>query len=86
MAGISCIIDGPCLLTDTTWIASSAVAIPLISHFVAREQADTLFGYRKDGLIRNNQTILAVTLLLLGIVMLSRGIEFSGLLTSSDSR
>jgi len=27
-----------------------------------------------------------VTLLLLGIVLLSRGIEFSGLLTSSDSR
>jgi len=41
-------------LTDITLIASGAVAIPLIPHFVAREKADTLFSYWKDWLIRNN--------------------------------
>jgi threonine/homoserine/homoserine lactone efflux protein len=69
-----------------TLIASSTVAIPVISYFLAREKAEILFESWKDWLIRNNQSILSVILLLLGIVLLSRGIEFSGLLTSGGAQ
>jgi len=63
-----------------TLIASSTIAVPMISYFLARERARTLFDNWKNWLVRNNPSLLAVVLLLLGIVLVSRGIEFLKLL------
>jgi hypothetical protein len=57
-----------------TLIASSPIAIPLIVYFLARERAKTLFDSWKDWLIRNNQTVLVVIVVIIGGLILARGL------------
>jgi len=57
-----------------TLIASSPIAIPVILYFLARERAKTLFDSWKDWLIRNNQTVLAVIVVVIGGFILARGL------------
>lgn len=57
-----------------TLIASSPIAIPLIAYFLARERAKTLFERWKDWLFRNNPTVLAVLLVIIGGLILARGL------------
>lgn len=62
-----------------TAIAASTVAFPIIAYLAAREKAESLFASWKDWLIRNNQAVLAVILLLVGVLLVSRGL---GILTT----
>ena len=57
-----------------TMIASSSIAIPMIPYFFWRERAKAFFEGWKDWLFRNNQTILAVILVIFGGLILARGV------------
>lgn len=54
-------------------IASSPIVIPMIPYFVSQEKAKTLFESWKVWLFRNNQTVLAVILVIFGGLILVRG-------------
>jgi hypothetical protein len=57
-----------------TAIASLTIVFPIIAYLAAKQKAETLFVTWKDWLIRNNQTVLAVILLLVGGLLLARGL------------
>ena len=57
-----------------TAIASFTIVFPIVAYLAAKQKAETLFSSWKDWLIRNNQTVLAVILLLIGVLLFSRGL------------
>jgi len=59
-----------------TIIASSTIAFPIIAYLTARQKAQALFDIWKTWLIRHNQAVGAVILLLVGVLLVYRGIEF----------
>jgi Sec-independent protein secretion pathway component TatC len=59
-----------------TLIASTTIAFPIIAYLVARQKAQALFETWKNWLIRNNQAVVAVILLLVGALLVYRGFEF----------
>jgi hypothetical protein len=59
-------------------IASSTVIFPMIPYLLARKRAKIIFESWKDWLVRNNKVAMAMILLVLGIVLVYRGIEFTG--------
>lgn len=58
-------------------VASSTVIIPMIPYLFARKRAAVIFESWKDWLVRKNKVAMAVVLLVLGIVLVYRGIEFT---------
>jgi hypothetical protein len=58
-----------------TVIASSPVAFPIIAYLAAKQKAEALFDTWKDWLIRNNQSVMAVILLIVGAWIIFRGLE-----------
>jgi threonine/homoserine/homoserine lactone efflux protein len=60
-----------------TLIASSTVIFPMIPYLLARKRAAVIFKSWKDWLVRKNKVAMAVILLVLGIVLVYRGIEFA---------
>ena len=59
-------------------IASSTVIFPMIPYLFARKRAADIFERWKDWLVRKNKVAMAMILLVLGIVLVYRGIEFTG--------
>lgn len=59
-----------------TLIASTTIAFPIIAYLAARQKAQALFDTWKTWLIRNNQAVGAVIVLLVGTLLLYRGFEF----------
>jgi hypothetical protein len=59
-------------------IASSTVLFPMIPYLFARKRATVIFESWKDWLVRNNKVAMAMILLVLGIVLVYRGIKFTG--------
>jgi hypothetical protein len=59
-------------------IASSTVIFPMILYLFARKRAAVIFESWKDWLVRKNKVAMAMILLVLGIVLVYRGIEFTG--------
>ena len=57
-----------------TAIASFTIVFPIIAYLAAKQKAERLFASWKDWLIRNNQTVLAVILLLVGGLLVARGV------------
>ncbi|TQF67104.1 GAP family protein [Rhodococcus spelaei] len=57
-----------------TVIAASTVAVPVIAYFAAREKATVWLGELKSWLTANNATVMAVLLLVIGVVMIGKGI------------
>lgn len=55
-------------------IASSSVVLPVVAYIAAREQAQAMFDTWKDWLIHNNQAVLSVVLLVVGIFLIARGL------------
>lgn len=56
-----------------TVIASTSVAFPIVVYLAAKKRAKTLFDIWKAWLIKNNQTVVAVILLLAGAWLIFRG-------------
>lgn len=61
-----------------TLIASSTVIFPMIPYLFARKRAAIIFERWKDWLVRKNKVAMAMILLVLGIVLVYRGIVLSG--------
>jgi hypothetical protein len=61
-----------------TLIASSSVILPMVPYLLARERSVVIFANWKDWLVRKNKVVLAIILLILGIVLVYRGVEFIG--------
>lgn len=59
-------------------IASSTVIFPMIPYLFARKRAAVIFESWKDWLVRKNKVAMAMILLVLGIVLVYRGIVFTG--------
>lgn len=57
-----------------TVIAASTVAVPVIAYFVAREKATAWLNELKAWLTANNATVMATLLLVIGVVMIGKGI------------
>ncbi|MFD4266099.1 GAP family protein [Rhodococcus sp. NPDC058481] len=57
-----------------TVIAASTVAGPVIAYFVAREKATAWLNELKTWLTANNATVMATLLLVIGVVMIGKGI------------
>lgn len=60
-----------------TLIASSTVIFPMIPYLFSRKRAAVIFESWKDSLVRKNKVTIAVILLVLGIVLVYRGIKFT---------
>lgn len=57
-----------------TMIASTTVAFPIIAYLAARQKAEVLFDTWKNWLIRNNQSVVAAILLIVGTLLMVRGV------------
>jgi Sap-like sulfolipid-1-addressing protein len=57
-----------------TVIAASTVAIPVIGYLSARSRMTKPLQSLRHWLIQNNATIMAVLLLVIGVVLLGKGI------------
>ena len=55
-------------------IAASSVAIPVIAYLVASERMKAPLGALRAWLVHNNATVMAVLLLVIGVVMIGKGI------------
>jgi hypothetical protein len=55
-------------------IASASVAVPVLCYLVARERMAAPLGSLRDWLTDNNATVMSVLLLVLGVVILGKGI------------
>jgi hypothetical protein len=58
-----------------TLIASVGIIIPIAAYFIAKRRVGTLLGRWKDWLIRNNIQVMIVLLLILGALLLARGLH-----------
>lgn len=56
-----------------TLVAASTVAFPIIAYLAARQHAEVLFESWKEWLVRNNQPVVAVILLIVGVLLIVRG-------------
>ena len=59
-------------------IASSAVIFPIIAYLTARQRAEALFEAWKSWRTQNNQTVAALTLLVMGGLLIIRGLVIVG--------
>jgi Sec-independent protein secretion pathway component TatC len=55
-------------------IASTAVVFPIIAYLAARRKAEVLFDTWKDWLIKNNHSVVAATVLIVGGWLIFRGL------------
>ncbi len=58
-----------------TLIASVGIIIPIAAYFIAKRRVGTLLGRWKDWLIRNNIQVMIVLLLILGALLIARGLH-----------
>ena len=58
-----------------TAVASATILLPLAAYFLAKRQAEALFGHWKDWLIRNNDIVVLLLLLIFGTLLVGRGIK-----------
>lgn len=58
-----------------TLIASVGIIIPIAAYFIAKRRIGTLLGRWKDWLIRNNIQVMIVLLLILGALLIARGLH-----------
>jgi hypothetical protein len=58
-----------------TAISSLTIVLPIAGYFIARENVEATFGRWKDWLVRNNGTVVILLLLLLGTLLIGRGIK-----------
>jgi hypothetical protein len=58
-----------------TVIAASTVAIPVIGYMTARSKMTGPLESLRDWLTQNNATVMAVLLLVIGVVLLGKGIS-----------
>jgi hypothetical protein len=58
-----------------TTLSSLTIVLPMTWHFLAKEKAEATFGHWKDWLIRHNGTVLILLLLLLGMLLIGRGMR-----------
>ena len=56
-------------------ISSVSIAVPIGVYFVARRKVDDLLGRWKDWLIRNNVQVMVALLLILGVLLIARGLH-----------
>lgn len=56
-------------------IASLSILIPVITYLLLGDRAENAMGNAKDWLINNNQTVMAVLLLLIGVSLVGDAIE-----------
>lgn len=56
-------------------IASVGIILPVAAYFVAGHRAGAVLGHARDWLIRNNVHVLVVLLLVLGAVLIGRGLH-----------
>ncbi len=57
-----------------TLIAASTVAVPVIGYLTARSKMTGPLDSLRDWLTQNNATVMAVLLLVIGVVLLGKGI------------
>lgn len=57
-----------------TIIASSTVGVPIVAYLVAPRAMAGPLGSLREWLLRNNATVMAVVLLVLGVVLIGKGI------------
>lgn len=57
-----------------TLIAASTVAVPVIGYLTARSKMAGALDSLRDWLTQNNATVMAVLLLVIGVVLLGKGI------------
>ncbi|WP_429635884.1 GAP family protein, partial [Staphylococcus aureus] len=55
-------------------VAASSVAIPVIGYLVAADRMRGPLDGLRDWLVRNNATVMAVLLLVIGVVLIGKGI------------
>lgn len=58
-----------------TLIASVGIIIPIAAYFIAKRRVGTLLGRWKDWLIRKNIQVMIVLLLILGALLIARGLH-----------
>ncbi|MDL9980994.1 GAP family protein [Microbacterium sp. ASV49] len=56
-------------------ISAASVAIPVIGYFVARDAMSGPLDSLREWLVRNNATIMAVLLLVIGVVLIGEGLQ-----------
>lgn len=59
-------------------IASLGVGVPVAGYFLARQTAEEVFGRLKNWLISNNVTVLILLFLVLGVLLIGRGMQVLG--------
>ena len=57
-----------------TVLASSTVAVPVLGYLAARDRMAAPLDRLRDWLIQNNATVMAVLLLVIGTVLLGKGV------------
>jgi hypothetical protein len=56
-------------------IASVGITVPIAAYFIARRKAGAMLGRWKDWLIRNNVQVMVALLLILGALLIARGVH-----------
>ena len=56
-------------------IASVSITVPIAAYFVARRMVGAVLGRWKDWLIRNNAQVMVALLLILGVLLIARGLH-----------
>lgn len=57
-----------------TVIAALSVGVPVVAYLLAAERMRAPLGMLRSWLVHNNATVMAVLLLVLGVVLLGKGI------------
>lgn len=57
------------------FIASVGITMPIAAYFIARRVVGAMLGRCKDWLIRNNVQVMVVLLLILGALLIARGLH-----------
>lgn len=56
-------------------ISSVSITVPIAAYFIARRKVGAMLGRWKDWLIRNNLLVMGVLLLILGVLLMGRGLH-----------
>ncbi|AQA20818.1 hypothetical protein BTZ20_2203 [Rhodococcus sp. MTM3W5.2] len=70
VSGVTLVVTGVVF----TILAASTVAVPVIAYFVAKEKATVWLQNLKSWLTANNAAVMATLLLVIGVVMIGKGL------------